>query len=93
VTVGELFVLFGLQVDKKSWNEGMGMLNGLKRAATGLVAALGVRAITSLVEHTTEAATHLVSLSHAMGMTIEQTQEWGYVAAQSGSNLKELSLA
>jgi hypothetical protein len=92
MTVGELYVLFGLQVDRKSWGEGMGMLNGLKRAATGLLAGLGVRAITHLVEHTTEAATHLVSLSQAMGMTIEQTQEWGYVAQQSGSNLKELSV-
>jgi hypothetical protein len=92
MNVGQLFVMLGLQVNQGQWNQGMSVIKGLRSAATGLIAALGVRSIVNLVEHTTEAATHLVSLSRAMGMTIEQTQEWGYVAAQSGSNLKELSV-
>lgn len=92
MNVGQLFVMLGLQVNQSSWSQGTSLINGLKRAAAGLAAALSVRSIVSLVEHTTEQATHLVSLSRAMGMSIEQTQEWGYVAQQSGSNLKELSV-
>jgi hypothetical protein len=92
MNVGQLFVMFGLQVNQQSWNRGMDMIHGLRRAAQGLIVGLGVQAITNIVEHATEAATHLVSMATAMGMTIEQTQEWGYVAEQSGSNLKELSV-
>lgn len=89
--VGELWVLFGLQ-PTKGWGEATKLLEGVKRAAMAVVTGQGIRAIAGLVTHATEAATHLVSMSQAMALTVEQTQEWGYVAEQSGSNLKELSV-
>jgi hypothetical protein len=90
VNVGELFVLFGLK--PKGWEKANELVAGLARAARRYIAIESVKSIAGFVEHATEAATHLVSLSQAMGMTVQQTQEWGYVAEQSGSNLKELSV-
>lgn len=89
--VAEIGAAFGFTVDKRGLLEVNSALSGLKRAAFGLGAAFGVRKIFGFVEHATESATHLISMSHAMGMTVQQTQEWGYVAEQSGSSLKELS--
>ncbi len=83
-------VIFGLQ--PQGWGKGMSLLEGLASASRRLIGVQAISSLVSLVEHTTEAATHLVSLSTAMGMTVQQTQEWGYVAEQSGSNLKELSV-
>lgn len=90
--VAELAALLGLQVDKKGFNEARRLIGGIRSALGGLVAAAGVKSLTGFIEHTAEGATHLVAFSKAMGLTVEQTQEWGYVAEQSGSNLRELSV-
>jgi hypothetical protein len=90
-TVGELSVLFGLTVDK-SWDKAHGLIKGLQNAARVFVAGQAVAGIMHLVQSTTEAATHLYSMSQAMGLTVQQTQEFQYVAQQSGSDINKLSV-
>lgn len=89
--VAELFATFGLKPDS-SWGKARTLIGGVKALAAGMVVGGAARAISHIVTGATEAATHLISMSTAMGMTIQQTQEWGYVAEQSGSNVKELSV-
>src|SRR4051812_27822053 len=89
MTVVELYALFGFKVEGA--DKANSVLNGLRKNLQRLVAIRTVERVFDFVEHATEAATHLVSMSKAMGMTVEQTQEWGYVAERSGSNLKELN--
>lgn len=83
-------MLFGLK--PQGWEKGNKLVKGLSRYTKYWLGFEAVKSIAHFVESITETATHLISLSTAMGMTVEQTQEWGYVAQQSGSNLKELSM-
>lgn len=90
--VADIYALFGIKRDS-SWGVAASALKSLERA-TKLTAAAAVGAlygVKRLVEHATETATHMVAASAAIGLSIEKTQEWGYVAQQSGSNIKEFA--
>lgn len=91
--VADIYALFGVRRDS-SWGAADSALKGLERGAkyAAVAAAGALYGIKRLVEGATETATHLISYSAAMGMSVEKTQEWGYVAQQSGSNIKELSI-
>jgi hypothetical protein len=90
--IGQLFVLFGVKTHGAEFKAAHEALNRLKAA----VAITGVihlsQSLFHLAEEAAESATHVHSLSQAMGMSIGQAQRWAYVAEQSGSNLKELSV-
>ena len=88
--VAELFTIFGVKMDS-SWKKIDHLLESLVKKAAVLATA-GAYGLERLIEHATESAAQFVSLSQAMGMTVRQAQEWDYVAQQSGSNLKELSV-
>ena len=90
--VAELYALFGVKVDPKGINKAHTVIDSLKTAIIGFSALQFGKHVVGMVLHATEAATHLVSMSHAIGLTIEQTQEWGHVAERSGSSLTELSV-
>jgi len=94
MNVGHLFVLFGLNVQNQTFRHGLHMLAAVQMAASSAVEGMMnlAHGVISLTENLSEKATHIHSLSQSMGMTIEQAQRWGYVAEQSGSNLKELSI-
>jgi hypothetical protein len=88
--VAELFATLGLV--PQGWEKGQSLIQGLASAAKRLIAVEAVRSIVSFTESVAENATHLVSLAQSFGATIGQAQELGYVASQSGSNLRELSV-
>ena len=90
--VGELFVLFGLKADKQQFKAAHDSIKLLKAAAavTGIVNL--ARGVFHLAQEAAEGATHIHSMSQAMGMSIGMAQKWSYVAEQSGSNLTELSI-
>jgi hypothetical protein len=96
VNIAQLFVLFGVKVQKGQFKAATGALHELKAAAmafAGVMTAVSIgRSLVHLGERAAETATHVVSMSKAMGMSIEMTQRWGYLAQQSGSNIKELSV-
>lgn len=92
MTVGQLFVLFGVKVDKKAFGEASKAVKMLKSAiAVGGLVQMG-RSLFHMAEEASEAGTHMHSLSQSMGMSMNMAQKWSYVAEQSGSNLKELSI-
>jgi hypothetical protein len=87
--VGELMISLGIKPDKS-----LKQFDKLLSSLTTKAAAFGAGIVYSLermIDHATESASHFVSLSQAMGMSIRQAQEWDYVAQQSGSNLKEFA--
>lgn len=88
-TVGELSVIFGLQ--SEGWEKGNALLKGLANTARTYLGVQAIKSVVGLVQHVTEATTHLVSMSAAAGLTVEQFQLFGYVAQQSGSNVRELT--
>ena len=92
LSVGELFVSLGLNIDSASWAKGNKVIKSLAASARRWIAGEAVHSMMRLVDSATEGATHLISLAQAMGMTVQQATEWGYLAEQSGSNLKELSI-
>ncbi len=94
MNIGHLYVLFGLNVQSQSFRHGLSLLASVHMAAASAIGGVASLAhgIINLTEEAAKEATHVRSLSQAMGLTIEQTQKWSYVAEQSGSNMKELSV-
>lgn len=92
--LGELFILFGLKTKKADFVEAFAALKGLRIMASAAGSVIGglAHGVMDLAQEAAQNATHVISLSKAMGMTAEQTQRWGYLAQQSGSNIKELSV-
>lgn len=90
--VGQLFVLFGVKTNFDEFAAATGALKALRAAAvvTG-IGRLG-QGIAHVAQNAGNAGIHIKSLSQQMGMTSQQTQEWGYIAEQAGSNVDELSI-
>lgn len=84
MNVGELFVVLGLKSEKAGWAQGMALIYGLTRAAQGLV---------DLVSGAADVGINLSKMSQQMGLSVQSTQEWGYVAQQSGANMQQLGTA
>lgn len=90
MTVGELVAIFSLK--PQGWDKGNKLLEGLARRAKLLIGGEAVRSIVGFVEHATAAASKVYSLSQSTGLTVQQVQELGYVAQQSGSDLKQMAV-
>lgn len=91
ITAGQIAVAMGLQLDSASFKAGNGALRRIAASARRYIEGEAVASVYRFLRSTTEAATQLVTLSQSMGLTVEQTQMWGYVAQQSGSNVKVLN--
>jgi hypothetical protein len=91
VTVAELYVLFGLQPDKGSWKEGMGLLKSLRNAAQQLVGIEAVKSLVGFVEHAAEAGTHIIGTATALGVSTQAFQEWSYVAKRAGTDANQFA--
>lgn len=89
MNVGELLILLGVSVDKGSFSQASTALASLKASAMAVTA---VRFAEHLVEGAAEAGMKLVQLSQGMGLTVEQVQQWQYVAEQSGSDVKKFAV-
>lgn len=90
MTVGELVAIFAIK--PQGFGKANSLLEGLARRAKALIAGDAVRAVAGLVQHATEAASKLYSMSQATGLTVPQVQELGYIAQQSGSDLKQMAV-
>lgn len=82
MTVAEMFVLFGLEVDRSSWAQGFAAITALKSAVSSVI---------GVIQSAAETGTKISKLSQQLGISNQQVQEWGYVAVQSGSSLQALS--
>lgn len=89
--VAELAAVFSIVTDSKSIKGVEDALGKVRATALGFLAVTAGRKMWSWIDEAATSATHLVSMSAAMGMTIQKTREWGYIAEQSGSSLRELS--
>lgn len=92
MNVLELFATFGFRVDNSGLKSIKSALNSLRAATAGVRLGRIVSGLVGIAEHAGETATHLISSSKALGLTMQQTQEWGYIAEQSGSNIKEFGV-
>lgn len=88
MTIGELLILLNIQTGP-GWNKALKVIGAVTSATQVLVRA--GRGLASMIESAAEGGTHLMAYSQAMGLSVQRTQEWGYVAQQSGSNLKEFT--
>ena len=91
ITAGAIAVALGLQVDSASFAKGSGALKRIAASARRYIEGEAVASVYRFIRGTAESATHLVSMAQSMGLTIEQTQLWGYVAQQSGSSLQVMN--
>ena len=85
--VGALWMAFVLKPDA-SWSKATKLIGGLKAAAAGLLAFTGAKRFVGWIEEAASAGTHIIGLSKQFGISAQSVQEWGYIAKQSGSNIK-----
>ncbi len=91
MTVGELYVLFGISTDASSFKNAEKALTGLKSAALGFLSISALKSFTGFVEHIAESAVHIIGTSQALGLSTRALQQWTYIAKQSGSNVQQLT--
>jgi len=81
VTVGELFLLFGLKLDG-SWRRGIIAVEGLRRAMGGLI---------DLVEEAANVGQSISKMAEQTGLSAQTIQDFGYVAKQAGADSRQLA--
>lgn len=91
MTVGELYVLFGLQ--PKGWSEGENLVRRLASVARQYIGIQAVRSLTNMALGAAKAATHTLALAKQFGISSQAVQEFGYVATQTGSNINQFGAA
>ncbi len=91
--VAELIAVMGLRVDKESFKAASNAMRTLRAAALGFLSISVGKKLIGWAEEAAEAGTHVVGLSHQLGISTQAVQEWGFVAKQSGSNMNEFAVA
>lgn len=94
MNVGELFVLFGLKTNDKSFNDGLKLLTALKVGASAIhdvVAGVGEKLV-EMAFDAAKAGTHILGTAASLGMSTKSIQEWSYVAKQAGSNVEQFTV-
>ncbi len=91
--VESIWARLGLKVDKKSFDKGDELINGIKGAVAGYLGLAGLGVIEGMVASTVELGGHLDDLSQKTGLSAEALQEWGYAAKLSGGDMDEFAAA
>lgn len=89
MTIAELFIKLGVDVDQKGLNNIKDSINGITKSATLTVAAISgaLFAIERLASGTIKSAIEMRNFNQQTGLSIEELQKWQAVAAQSGAGL------
>lgn len=88
VNVGDLFARLFLRPDKRSFDVADKLLGKIRTAVLGVGAFAAVRGLKSMVDDTVALGSKLVEASAKTGETIENLQQLGYAAQQSGSSFE-----
>lgn len=91
----ELLVGLGFDFDKKSANEVMGVIEGVKKAALALGVAFSLHEVAEFVQGTVEEMAKLGDevgeLSQKIGVSAQALQELGAIAKDNGASQAELA--
>lgn len=90
MVVGELFVKLGLIPDK-NWAKGHILIGGITKAVRALVNADTVHAIKDAVNEVVELGGKLQDTADATQTNVEELQELGYAASQSGGDFESVA--
>jgi hypothetical protein len=82
VTVGELYLLLGVQLSP-SWRSALGAVGALKVALEG---------VASVITGAADIGTHLALTSQQTGLAVSSVQEFGYIAERTGVNARSLTM-
>lgn len=88
--VADLFARLGLKPDKKEWNSGTALIDGMKKAMGVLAAGLAVSGIVGMIEHVVELGGKLKDTSEQIGISAESLQELTFGASMTGIEMDEL---
>ena len=86
MTVGEIFLAFGVKTDSASFDSANKSINKLITAAKAFVGIKIARSMAGWVEGVAEGAVHLKALAAGLGTTTKSAQEFGYIAEQAGGS-------
>lgn len=89
MTIAELFIKLGVDVDQKGLNNIKDSISGISKSATLTAAALAgtLFAIERLTSGTIKSAIEMKNFNQQTGLSIEELQRWQAVAVQSSSGL------
>lgn len=91
----EILASFGVSFDDKELKEGHkeieSMLGSLKEFGEAVIAAFAVEKIFEFVHGLTEQAVALERQSQALGMSLDELQQWNFAAQMSGVSAEALS--
>lgn len=88
--VTELVAMLGLKLNPTEWAKGDSLVDGLKGAFVGLLAALGLNEIKGMIESVIEMGGALTDTSASLGVAIEDLQELRFAASLAGISAGEL---
>lgn len=91
MTIAELFAKLGIDFDAKGFKKADEWLTSLKDKLVSLATSRAWGFIKSSLEEITSGADNVVKESQKLGVGIEELQELGYAADQSGSSLSGVS--
>jgi hypothetical protein len=85
--VGEFFVKLGLIPDA-NWAKGHILIGGITKAVRALASAQTINAIKDVVSEVVDLGGNLQDTADAAQLNVEELQELGYVASQSGGDIE-----
>jgi len=89
--VADLFARLGLKPDKKEWNSGTALIDGMKKAIGLLAAGAAISGIVGMITHVVELGGKLKDTSEQIGISAESLQELTFGASMAGISMEELT--